>query len=184
MSPREEPLAALFDQQRREQQRGFAGDLERRMDELGLYPIDAPVIFGSAVMKLHGLREQIGDVDVFVPARTYARLRDRGPGVLRNPWRELRPNPDDPPLLEAQHGSLVFHVFWSWTSRDRWLDVPGAVAAAERIHGVWCVPLRLVAFWKQESLRATAALGVEIAGSAWEKHEHDLKLLRDTGVAP
>jgi hypothetical protein len=160
--------------------------VERSLANMGVGPLDGPVIFGSAVMKLHGLKDEIGDVDLFVTPSAYHRLRGQG-------WEELRPVPEDPPFLEAQ--SIIertlsaakvmdFHAFHAWTSRDAWLDLPEAVATAERVCGLMCVRLELVAKWKQEALTWCVKHGVEIPGSPWEKHIADLNTLVGAGVTP
>lgn len=163
-----------------EPNREFAACLERALFTLRILPLDEHVIFGSAVMRLHRLKDCIGDVDLFVSPRGYARLRDSGL------WTEQRPRWDDPPLLESPEmrelGGLRLHAFYAWASRDRWIDAPEAFAKAERVCGVMCVPLELVAFYKQASLELVRYRGLEVAGSPWEKHEHDLAMLAGAGV--
>jgi hypothetical protein len=146
-------------------QEKFARDLRAAMFDVGLIPLDDPVVFGSAVLKLHGLRDEIGDVDVFVPARVYARLR-------HSPrWVEQRPQKGDPPLLEARSDKLdvPFHVFHAWTSRDEWLDVPEAIETSERVRLVRCVRLDVLKRWKKHALQDYP--------EAREKHLADLRVL-------
>lgn len=160
----------------------FARSLERELFELGVQPLDEPVIFGSTVMKLYGMKDDIGDVDLFVTPVAYARLRKV------NHWHELRPAPHDPPYLEAigfkPPNALAFHVFYAWTNRDPWLDVPDAVASAVRAGGVRHVRLPLVASWKCEALRWCFENEVTIPGSPWEKHIADLTTLMRHGIMP
>jgi len=166
------------------QTHAFAYWLERALANMGVQPFDDAVIFGSAVMKLHGLKEEIGDVDLFVSQRAYDRLRRQG-------WVELRPAEHDPPFLEGQsiitrslsvRSVMDFHAFYTWTSRDAWLDVPECFARSERVGGVMAIPLSLVAKHKTEALTHCAKYGIEIPGSPWEKHIADLNTLTEAGV--
>lgn len=158
----------------------FARGLERVLFCNGLTGYDDPVVFGSTVMRLHGLKDDIGDVDLFVPARTYHRLRSRPHGD----WTEERPREDDPPFLSSTLPALGLNVsvFHCWTPRDKWLDVPEAVATASRVAGLLCVKLELVARWKYEAVVTTQAAGIKIEGSPWEKHIADLFTLQAAGV--
>jgi hypothetical protein len=158
--------------------REFGQYMETVLTRRGIFRIDDYVLFGSAVMKLHGLKDDIGDVDVFVAPRAYALLRDR------SAWTERWPREGDPPLLETRAASgLLLHAFYAWAPRDRWMDVPAAFVESEVVHGVYCVPLSHIARHKQEAIATLRAEGVEIAGSPWEKHEHDLALIEKARAA-
>lgn len=146
------------------------------------------VIFGSAVMKLHGLRDVIGDVDLFVTAPLFAHLRDD------HGWTEMRPEPEDPPFLEVTGIAVAdgpvgphlvgvrYHAFYAWTARDLWISAPDAFAQREVVHGLPCIPLTMVAQHKHEAITLVAMRGIELEGSPWEKHLHDLRVLSDAGV--
>lgn len=116
-------------------------------------------VFGSAVMLLHGLREQVGDVDLFVTREAAARLSLRG-------WELLFPTPGDPPLLEWTGGRVRVHAFERWTRRDWWINVDEAWRRRTRVHGWPCVPLEIVARWKRQAHRYNP-------GSAHAKHLKD-----------
>lgn len=128
------------------------------------------VVFGSAVLWLHGIRETIGDVDVFVSPRIWGALADDG-------WTVCTPRPDDPSFLEldlAPHPSL--HVFFDWTSRDEWLSVPRCFEVAENVRGVQCVTLEEVAQHKRESF------ALNEGDPRHEKHRDDLAALERMGL--
>jgi hypothetical protein len=135
------------------------------------------VMFGSVVMLLHGLREEIGDIDLFVSRRLYDELKVRG-------WIEHRPRVGDPPFLEAHCGAGVpVHAFYAWTERDSWVCAAWCRYFAEEVEpGLPSIPLWLVRVHKAGVETVLAGEGVEITGSRWEKHAHDLALL-DAAVA-
>lgn len=140
----------------------FARWLERALFNIGIWPLDGYVIFGSAVMKLYDLKDEIGDVDVFVSQHSYAKLR-------KNPrWTEQRPRRDDPPFLAARYGDMDFHAFYAWTFREPLIDAPECFARAHRKDGVIAIPLELVAEQKAYSVRLHGAEG------RWAKHRTDL----------
>jgi hypothetical protein len=107
------------------------------------------VLFGSAVMLLHGLREEIGDVDLFITTEGAARLAVTRP----DRWRHRFVRPDDPPLLEWTGGPVVVHAFERWTSRDWWINVRQAWNCREMVQGWPCVSLEMVSRWKREAAR-------------------------------
>lgn len=137
------------------------------------------VLFGSSVLMLHGLREEIGDIDVFVRGRLYGELYRVG-------LREERPREGDPPFLvfDGVEGemSVPVHFFYDWTARDEWVS-PGECFARAKMYRGWpCCPLDLVARHKHAALMRLAAEGVRIEGSPWDKHRRDLALLSASGV--
>lgn len=150
--------------------------LERALVDRGLRGLDDVVVFGSAVMKLHGHKDRIGDVDLFVSQRTFAHLRDD------RRWREERPCDSDPPFLATAVDDVAIHAFYAWTARDPWIDAPDCFAAAERVRGTLCIPLSLVAYHKAAALEIVRRWGTVLEGSPWEKHKHDLAVLAAAGV--
>jgi hypothetical protein len=102
-------------------------------------------LFGSAVMLLHGLREEIGDVDVFVQPRVWTVLAHVGG------WSRQAPEPHDPPFLEAERGGLHVHAFFDWTDKDPEVDAGQCLRAAQLIDGWWCTPLEIVRMHKAMS---------------------------------
>lgn len=127
------------------------------------------VFFGSVVLKLHGLRQVIGDIDLFVSPMLYADLRTLG-------WEEQRPHPTDPPLLERRT-PLPVHAFYAWTPRDPEVDAGECFRRREDVLGFPCAPLDVIAKHKRQCLDRVRSWGVEVAGSKWEKHEADLALI-------
>jgi len=101
-------------------------------------------LFGSSVMYLHGLREEIGDIDIFVDRYIYDQLKQRG-------WQEQRPRPEDPPLLEAwlPGGQLPVHAFYDWKKRGMQIDVEELLSNPEVILGWPVQPLAQLRAWKQ-----------------------------------
>jgi hypothetical protein len=131
---------------------------------------DNVLVFGSGVMLLHGLRERIGDVDLFVKPATYRWLRMAG-------WEELRSDKpwavNDPAYLEWADSPLPVHAFVGWTYRDRWLNVDEAWERSH-VHDGWrCVDLELLLEWKLNAER-------DHPGSeAHAKHGRDALVIRD-----
>jgi hypothetical protein len=97
------------------------------------------VLFGSAVLLLHGLRESIGDVDLFVTREAWATLSIKH----ADRWKVRFPTAGDPPLLEWRAEKVV-HAWVRWTSRDTWIQVEDAWRRREAVQGWPCVPLELV----------------------------------------
>lgn len=124
------------------------------------------VLFGSAVMLLHGLRETIGDVDLFVRVEVWAALWRRG-------WLQRTPHPLDPPLLEAHPpGGLVVHAFERWRSGDPWVDPARCFRERETVAGWPCAPLEVV---REQKAGSVALWGADHPANA--KHVRDLELL-------
>lgn len=100
-------------------------------------------IFGSAVMFLHGLRSEIGDVDLFVSGPLYAVLEARG-------WREEAPSMlFDPPLVERTFVSdPPAHAFYDWKKRGMQIDIERLLCDPETVQGWPCQPLQQLAMWK------------------------------------
>lgn len=95
------------------------------------------VVFGSAVMLLHGLRERAGDVDLFVRRSLWRRLYARG-------WRFELPRDGDPGLLTWDGGELPAAAFYAWTERDEWVCADACFRYAEDVDGLPCAPLWLI----------------------------------------
>lgn len=95
-------------------------------------------LFGSTVLLLHGIREQVGDVDVFVTHSIWEYL------ARRVAWSVHLPDPDDPPYLERHVGGYKVHAFYAWTLKDPEVDALQCRRAAELVHGWWCTPLDLI----------------------------------------
>lgn len=104
------------------------------------------MLFGSAVLLLHGLREAVGDVDVFVSPGLWSALA-AGPE-----WERLQPDPHDPPFLQRYINGLKVHAFYAWTDRDPEVDATQCRRAAERVDGWPCTPLAIVRMHKQMSI--------------------------------
>lgn len=133
------------------------------------------VLFGSAVMYLHGLREQIGDIDLFVRRQVYGRMRQWPE------WVEHCPREGDPPFLEADLGvGVPVHAFHSWQRRDPMVDVGACFRNAETVQGLSCVPLWLVRVHKVQALEIVKGFGFEgreVLGTRWAKHVRDIETI-------
>lgn len=103
------------------------------------------VLFGSAVLLLHGLRREIGDVDVFV---RYSAWRE----LDRSVWAYNRPDQNDPPFLERECAGHKVHAFHTWTDKDPEVDARQCRRAAEAVAGWWCTPLGLLRMHKAMSV--------------------------------
>lgn len=101
-------------------------------------------LFGSSVMYLHGLRDQIGDIDMFVSRPLYDALKIRG-------WEEQVPREEDPPLLEAwlPGGVLPVHAFYDWKKRGMPIDVRGLLNEPHWVQGWPVQNLESLRAWKK-----------------------------------
>lgn len=133
------------------------------------------VLFGSTVMLLHGLRESVGDIDIFARPDLYGRLR------RRPEWAEFCPREGDPAFLEADLGvGVPVHVFHSWQRRDPMVDVGACFRHAEVVEGLPCIPLWLVRVHKAQALDIVRGLGFdgqEVLGTRWAKHVYDIETI-------
>lgn len=107
------------------------------------------VVFGGAVLLLHGIRDEIGDVDLFITEEAWAHLRVRH----GDQWKLQFPTPGDPPLLEWLGGERRVHAFVRWTRRDWWIHVEEAWRRRELVQSWPCAPLDLVRRWKVDSAK-------------------------------
>jgi hypothetical protein len=131
------------------------------------------VLFGSAVLLLHGLRDEVGDIDVHVTEHIYERLRERD-------WREREPDPAHPRLLEFEApGCPRVHAFYAWQAGDPWISetFPVMMREAEMVEGWRCAPLDIIRSHKYGCVVQLAQRGVVIEGSPWEKHLHDIRAI-------
>lgn len=117
-------------------------ELHQAMNEL-----DRPcayTLFGSSVMYLHGLRQEIGDIDMFVARGLYDVLKQRG-------WEEQRPREEDPPLLEAwlPGGVLPVHAFYDWKKRGMQTDVQDLLHHPHWVQGWPVQSLSSLKEWKK-----------------------------------
>jgi hypothetical protein len=103
------------------------------------------VLFGSAVLLLWGLRDTIGDVDVFAHRGLWDELEYRG-------WQRHTPDENDPPFLAKTIAGLDVHAFYDWTRKDPEVDARQCLRAAEAVHGWPCTPLQIIRMHKAMSL--------------------------------
>lgn len=144
--------------------------LEWLSEELNLLlpsPARGVVLFGSAVMLLHGIRDEIGDVDLFVTRDAWSAITVKHPGR----WRVQFPTVGDPPLLEWTGGLLTVHAFERWTRRDWWINVQEVWDRRQIVNGWPCVPLEVVRRWKVQAHKFNPGSGVH------EKHLRDVELI-------
>lgn len=119
-------------------------------------------LFGSTVLLLWGLRDRVGDVDVFVAPPVWTALAHR-PG-----WERRTPDPHDPPYLERELDGYRVHAFYAWTDKDPEVDADQCRRAAELVHGWWCTPLQII------RLHKAMALPKNIGSACHEKHRADV----------
>lgn len=99
-------------------------------------------IFGSAVMYLHGLRQKVGDVDLFVTPALYSALRERG-------WKEQWPKEGDPPLLECKFRHMPpAHAFYAWKGRGMPINVAEMLGSPRMVDGWPVQRLSQLREWK------------------------------------
>lgn len=131
------------------------------------FDMDDFVLFGSTVLWLHGIRDEIGDVDVFVTRGMWGRIVSLGKLVAT----VETPRAGDPPYLAVGVHPPI-HVFYEWTERDaEWLTVEECFESAEIVGGWPCIPVEMVR--KHKTLAHSHNLGSE----AHEKHARDLALI-------
>lgn len=138
---------------------------------LGVPPLSSPewMVFGSGAMYLHGLRQEIGDVDLFVTPAKWGELIGRG-------WDWETPRAGDPPIAATDIDGLPrLNAFFAWDGRhDRIFDFEGGIvkaafAEAKWHRGVWCQSLLQLLRWKEWLFQQ----GVH------EKHGRDADAIRD-----
>lgn len=144
-----------------------------------LWSVDAGVgdhvVFGSTVMYAHGLRETIGDVDVFVTRPAWGRLLAQGDAIVQTP------KAGDPPLLEfdcSDIGGPPIHVFYDWADSGAWLSIDGCFASAETLPGIPDAPARLYFAsleWVREVKARSFAANPDSERHA--KHGRDVELI-------
>lgn len=119
-------------------------------------------LFGSAVLKLHGLRERIGDIDVSVDHAVWVYLAN-------HPMWEVRvPDPAHPPYCARKCGGLEVHAFYTWQADEPEVDLLTARIHAQLIHGWYATPLRLVRTHKLLSVQRHPG------SEPHEKHKADI----------
>lgn len=127
------------------------------------------VLFGSAVMRLHGIRDAIGDVDVFAaPVVWNELLRSTSPR-----WTLRTPDVNDPPFLELDAIGTAVHVFYAWTAKDPEVDAIHCRRTAELVDGWPCAPLQVIRMHK--------AMAVDKHGIAGGRQKHRCDVLRIDG---
>lgn len=124
------------------------------------------VLFGSAVLYLHGLRdpETVGDIDVFVSRRVWGAIFSQPLSFVRTPGVE------DPPFIERVTDPAL-HIFYDWTPRDaEWMTMRECFDTAEQVRGWQCASLATIRGHK---------VGASKANPGSERHA---KHLRDVAL--
>jgi hypothetical protein len=147
-------------------------------EELTYDPLPTWALFGSAVLELHGLREEIADVDIAVSHGMFERLAGRLATALRVPY------PFHPPYLEMRDGGGCVHIFYDWRHDEPLIDLR-EVRRESSVHGE-----SVAEQWPATSLRVVRGhkIACEIyhgTQGRWSKHSDDLaKLNEHLGVTP
>lgn len=145
-----------------------------RAELLALHIFEEVVLFGSAPMLLAGLRDSIGDIDLFATPGACTRLFERG-------WARRMPDPAHPPYLErfGLGEGLTVHAFFSWRGDEPIIDAWEALCERETVAGWPCVPLGLLLKHKR------AAIAYSAPDPPLAKHLSDAavieEFLRDAG---
>lgn len=107
------------------------------------------VLFGSTVMFLHGLRKEVGDIDIFVSRKLWGKLLARG-------WEWRTPKAGDPPFLAKRVNGIdaEINVFFEWDARHQqpyhgFSMIMGAFLFSENVQGLYCQPLDQLYEWKK-----------------------------------
>lgn len=141
------------------------------------------VIFGSAVLYLHGIRDvnSVHDLDVFVSPRVWGALM--GDKAATGMTVET-PRAGDPPFLEYKIDTPI-HFFYAWTPRDaEWITAEECFSTAEIIYRPLLDfgGLRSKSEWRCTSLETirkhkTKAYSMNVGSARHEKHARDLELI-------
>ncbi|MEV5310806.1 hypothetical protein [Streptomyces sp. NPDC052610] len=126
----------------------------QRLTSLGL-PVDNYVIGGSGPMFAHGLRKEIGDIDVVASGAAWSRALELG-------------QPEAAPLGYAQHVVLFDGTV---EILDGWFGYPVdiLILEAEVIEGIRFMPLTRVLEWKVKFMDSKVGR---------EKDRQDIALIR------
>ncbi len=105
------------------------------------------LLMGSAVLLLHGLRDEVGDIDLFVTPTKWGELIDRG-------WRWETPQAGDPPIAAIDLDGLpTVNAFFDWDRRHGYAFSGAGIvregfAEAEWFDGFWSQSLEQLRQWK------------------------------------
>lgn len=146
-------------------------DQERERLVAILRDLDLPpggfCLSGSAVLVLHGIQrsKEMGDLDIFIPTRTWFQLYESGEWSLWTTDPEDPTRRHDPPYLIREVRGLEVNVFSEWRKRGVGdIDVAFWTCNSELVKGWPCVRLEFVLNWKEAVGR--------------DKDLDDIKLLR------
>lgn len=103
-------------------------------------PLDSFIVFGSAPMTVHGIREA-NDIDLFVTSEVLKSLKDRG-------WKKVVKGPRDEPYT---HGVYEAHDTWEFSKYSPTLS--HLQATSETIEGIPFASLLEVRKWKAASTK-------------------------------
>jgi hypothetical protein len=117
-------------------------DLANELNDIGPAVENHFVLFGSSTLYLHGLRDEIGDVDMFVTPFLFDTLLLRG-------WELQTPAVGDPPLLEYDPPwQPPAHAFSGWKKRGYPIYPQELIRDPEFVSGWPCQNLQLLCIWK------------------------------------
>lgn len=114
-------------------------------EEVSWMPSGDWCLVGSIVLYLHHLREEVGDIDLFVTKNGYDGLRERG-------WTEVVPNPDHPPMLERYLNEVRVNAWYEW-AHPQHVQVTHVLDEQETLHGWPVMRLETLRAWKAALMR-------------------------------
>lgn len=130
---------------------------------------DDYVLFGSIPMWFTGIREDVGDIDVFVRPHIWNKL------LSLNEFDIHTPNVADPSFLEYRNFKWPkIHIFYAWNQRDTWMDVERCYrdAVTDERTGWRYAPLTEVTKWKLQALRTKDIDDLFAINEYWESKEN------------
>ena len=125
---------------------------------------DAWLLTGSVVLWLHGIRESVGDIDVFVTPEAWDRLNAHV-DVDGKGWEIVTPNPDHPPLLRKKIMGVTVDAWKEW-AHPQDMTVEYAFATREIKAGYPVMSLDALREWKTKLTHPKHAADVKLIDEA------------------
>lgn len=122
------------------------------------------LLTGSIVLWLHGLRQDVGDIDMFVTPKAWDRLNAHLDYNGRW-WKIVVPNPEHPPLLRKKITWGMTVDAWKEWAHPQDMTVEHAFATREVFKGFSVMGLTTLRDWKMKL--------------SDPKHPRDVKIIND-----